>query len=559
MKQQLQAYLAQYWNTDLAVTVQYAPIPKDFDGDMALGFFVPAKVLSQSPLQVAQDVKQILDQSDLVTKTEIKGPYLNITFEDKAFFSSVAQAELCSTMLQGKTIVIEFSGPNTNKPLHLGHMRNHALGIAMSNVLENCGADVKRVNIINDRGVHICKSLLAYQKFGNGDTPESTNTKSDQFVGDYYIRFEQESKKDESLKEEVQRLLQAWENKEPEVMKLWEQMNDWALTGHAKTYARQGVKFVKEYRESDYYEKGKDIAHEGLKQGVFYQRKDNAIMVDLEDDGLDQKVVLRGDGTSIYLTQDLAVDMARKADYNPDTIIHVVADEQNYHFKVLFLCLEKLGLMSRENLYHLGYGLVHLPDGRMKSREGNVVDADTMMDELSELAMEQIKQRHDDMKPEDMYDIAEAIMNASWKFYLLTTAPKKSITFEKEKSIAFEGATGPYLQYAGVRIKSLLRKAGDLPEGDMSAQLGNEEKPLGNMILRYQEVLEKSAETYNPTYMVMYLLELAQTWSRYYANISILSSESGNLKNARLQLAKKVLQTLEHGLQNLGISIPDHM
>ncbi len=543
--------------------IQFSSVPKGQTGDLAMSFFTLSKEMGKSPVEIAQDMGSKLEVCELVEKTEVSGPYLNLFFKNEAFFTQVFATPLKSTVMKGKTIVLEFSGPNTNKPLHLGHMRNHALGISVSNLLEQVGAQMHRVNIINDRGIHICKSMLAYQKWGNRETPESTGIKPDLFVGNYYVRFDQELKKDESLMEEVQAMLKLWEAGEPDTMALWKQMSAWALSGHAKTYKRQGIKFEKEYFESEYYKKGKELAENGLKKKVFKKRDDGAIVVDLTDEGLDEKVVLRSDGTSIYLTQDLAVAEARKKDFNPDQLMYVVADEQNYHFKVLFHCLAKLGLLKYEECYHLGYGLVNLPDGRMKSREGTVVDADNLMDELSGLAREAIVKRNPELSSDEATKIAEQIQNAAWKFYLLSTSPKKSITFDSQKSIQFEGATGPYLQYAGVRIKSILKKAGTefelKKESSNSKKLAEAEKPLGIKLIEFPNVLEKASETLNPTYVVTYLLELAQEWSSFYAENSILKADTEDLKQARLQLAQKVLEVLEAGLGILGIEVPEKM
>jgi len=560
-------YLEKHLEQKMCSMIQFTAVPKGQKGDLAISVFELMKVLKEenSPFVkgglggVLAHIKEKLEDCDLLEKTEIAGPYLNLFFKNEVFFSQMFATPLESTLMKDKTIVLEFSGPNTNKPLHLGHMRNHALGISVSNLLEQVGAKMHRVNIINDRGVHICKSMLAYQKWGNDDTPESTGIKSDLFVGNLYVRFDQELKKDESLMEEVQKMLKAWEAGDKEVIALWKTMNGWALSGHAKTYERQGIKFEKDYFESEYYKKGKDIAEQGLKNNVFKKRDDGAIVINLESEGLDEKVILRADGTSIYLTQDLAVAQARKKDFNPDQLMYVVADEQNYHFKVLFSCLDKLGLLKKDECHHLGYGLVNLPDGRMKSREGTVVDADNLMDELSGLALEAITKRNPELNKEDAQKMAEQIQNAAWKFYLLSTSPRKSITFDSQKSIQFEGATGPYLQYAGVRIKSILKKAGKVCRTECKDILGDAEKPLGVKLIEFPNVLEKAAETLNPTYVVTYLLELAQEWSSFYAENSVLKADSEELKQARLQLAQKVLDVLETGLSVLGIEVPEKM
>ncbi len=586
MQELILTYLQKYksWDGKLCQLIQFSPVPKGQEGDLAMSFFELTKTVSKpnpkaeawsekEPIdwkkfekglyfgvtigQIAQDIAYLFKDCPFIERTEIAGPYLNLFFKNEVFFNEVFKTPLSTDLLKNKNIVLEFSGPNTNKPLHLGHMRNHALGISMSNLLEAVGAKVHRVNIINDRGVHICKSMLAYQKWGNNETPEQTKERPDFFVGRYYIKFEQELKKDPSLKDQVQEMLIKWEDGDTEVHNLWKKMNDWTLSGHAKTYERQGIEFEKSYYESETYKQGKEIAEEGLKKKVFYKKEDGTIAIDLTSEGLDEKVIMRADGTSVYLTQDLAVATLRDQDFNhPDELIYTVADEQNYHFKVLFLCLEKLGILNRDKLCHLGYGLVNLPHGRMKSREGTVVDADNLMDELSDLALKQIHKRNPETTKEKSQSTAEQIMNAAWKFALLTTTPKKTITYDPDKSLAFEGATGPYLQYAGVRIKSIFTKE---KPGSGYGTPGNAEKPLGVKVLEFPAVLNRSAENKNPTYLVTYLLELAQEWSSFYAENSVLKAETNDLKQARLALAKKVLDVLEKGLGILGIEIPEQM
>ncbi len=561
-------YLTKNWSKENTDKIIFAPVPKGNDGDLALNVFQLTKILQKSPFELLEEIKKILEKCNLIEKTEITGPYLNLFFNSEIFFEQVFKTPLKSDILSNKNIVLEFSGPNTNKPLHLGHMRNHALGISVANILETAGANMHRVNIINDRGIHICKSMLAYKYFGNNETPESTNKKSDHFVGDYYVRFETESKKNSKLNDEIQEMLVKWENNNPEVRKLWKKMNNWTLDGHQITYKRQGIKFEKTYLESQYYLKGKKIAQMGLKNGAFIKDKDGKIIIDLEDVNLGQKVVLRADGTSIYLTNDLAVAVARDKDFNhPDSIIYTVADEQNYYFKTLFHSLDKLGVIDADKCYHLSYGLVNLPDGRMKSREGTVVDADDLMDRLHTIAENKIKETNPDTSEQEIYTVAEQIQNAAWKFYLLRTGPKKSITFDSKKSIDFTGSTGPYLQYAGVRIKSILNKSnlsplffkeGEIKQSEMGV-FSKSEKPLGVKIMQWPKVLEKSAIEKNPTYIGTYLMELAQTWSSFYAENSVLNAKTKELKNARLALAHKVFDVLETGLNCLGIEIPEKM
>lgn len=549
-------WLAKTFDQEFCSKIEFSPVPRGQSGDIAMKFFQLAKSEGQSPVQIAQRVAEALTDFDIVEKAEMAGPYLNLFFASEKFFEQALSAPEKGTAKTDQKILIEFSSPNTNKPFHLGHMRNHALGLAVSNCLEAAGANVVRATIFNDRGVHICKSMLAYDQFGNGQEP---NKKSDHFVGDWYVRFAEEAKKNTKLDEEVQQMLVDWENGNKHVKDLWQKMNDWAFDGYHDTYARQGLKFDKEYFESDLYQGGKEIVLEGLEKGILQKKEDGAVFIDMEEIGLDEKILLRSNGTTVYMTQDINTTIQKQEDFNPDQQIWVVADEQNYHFKVLFFILEKLGLLKAENLHHLGYGLVNLPDGRMKSREGTVVDADNLMDELHGLAAEEIRSRHADWSEDEVNEAAEKIQDAAWKFFLLQTSPKKTITFDAKKSIAFEGATGPYLQYATVRIRSILRKAENLPKGNFTHLLGEEEKPLGAKILAFEGVLNRAAENLNPTYVVTYLLELAQDWSSYYAANSVLKADTPELCAARVALAEKVLSVLDSGMQILGFHSPERM
>ncbi len=564
MEKLILEYLTSSWNANYAYQTQFSAVPKGQNGDLAMSFFELTKELKKTAPIIAKEIAEILEKCDVIEKTEIVGPYLNLYFSNTAFFQSVLNAPLNSEIMKGKKIMIEFSSPNTNKPLHIGHIRNHALGISVPNILEKSGAKIIRVEIINDRGVHICKSMLAYKKWGEGETPESSEMKGDHLVGKYYVKFDTESKKDPTLIDQAQQMLVDWEDGDDKVHELWKKMNQWVYDGYETTYHRQGIIFDKKYYESDLYKEGKEYVLDGLKKGIL-KKKGGAIMIDLTEDGLDEKVLLRSNGTTVYMTQDIATTLLKQKEYTPDQQIWIVADEQNYHFKVLFLCLEKLGLIKPNNLFHLSYGLVNLPNGRMKSREGTVVDADDLMDELSDMALVEIKKRNPELSESEKKKTAEQIMNAAWKFYLLSTSPRKTVTFNPKDSIAFEGATGPYLQYAGVRLQSIFKKAKtagivncDHPDADC-IELGVPEKPLGIKILEFQKTIEKAAENKNPTYIATYLLELAQAWSSYYTTHSVLNAKTENLKMARLALAKKVFEVLETGLGILGIEIPEKM
>ena len=566
MKTLIEQLLCDKLGTEVYTLLDLAPIPHNQSGDLALRVFRFAKSANLPPVQAAEQIAAKLCDIPQIRSVDLAGAYVNITFADTFFFEDAFQTPAHLQTYKDENILIEFSSPNTNKPLHLGHMRNHALGVALAGIFETMGATVHRACIVNDRGVHICKSMLAYQKFGNGETPGSTGLKGDHFIGKYYVKYEQAAKEDPSLNEEIQTMLEAWEAGDAETLRLWKQLDTWARDGMQQTYDRQGIAFDKVYLESELYTEGKGYVEEGLRKNILKKREDGAIVLDLTDEGLDEKVLLRPNGTTVYMTQDLATTMHKQKDFQPTRQLWVVADEQNYHFRVLFLCLQKLGLFPADDksLVHVGYGLVNLPDGRMKSREGNVVDADNLMDELSGIAQAEIMKRAPSLSEQDAHIIAEKIMNAAWKYYLLATSPRKTVTFDAQQSIQFEGATGPYLQYAGVRIQSLFMKAGIAmeslsPDLDTYTALGEAEKLLAAKIREYPHVLQKAAEQYSPTYVTTYLTELAQLWSSYYAQTSILNAESETLKTARLTLAAKVYELLSAGLHSLGIEIPSQM
>ncbi len=571
MNQIILDFLAKNWSAENSEKIILAPVPKNAQGDLALNVFQLTKILKKSPPEILKEIQEFLEKSDFLEKTEISGPYLNLFFSSEKFFEAVFKTEISSESLKGKSVIMEFSSPNTNKPLHLGHMRNHALGISVSNLLEANGVDVHRVNIINDKGLALAKCMLSYDTFANGETPESTGEKSDHFVGRYYVQYETESKKNPQLADQLPEIMRQWEAGDEKWVGIWNKITKWVIDGLDRSYKRQGVWFDLATRESDIYEYGRDLAFKGLENGSFQKREDGAIIIDLTEKDLGEKVVLRADGTSIYLTQDLSLWPIRKEKFgdNIDEMIHVVGDEQNYYFKTVFEALKKLNPDEKTKFTHLGYGLVNLPDGRMKSREGTVVDADDLMDELHDIAAEKIKENNsmtngeavDKWSDEEIFKTAEQIQDAAWKFYLLRTSPVKSITFDKQKSIDFQGATGPYLQYAGVRIKSILKQTTpNLPlSREALSALSDKEKPLGIKILEWKNVLNRAGKEKNPTFIVTYLLELAQSWSSFYAENSVLKAETEELKNARIKLAQKVLDILEKGMHVLGIEIPEKM
>jgi arginyl-tRNA synthetase len=456
----------------------------------------------------------------------------------------------------GKKIIVEFSCPNTNKPLHLGHLRNDALGESVSRILLALGAEVQKVNLINNRGVHICKSMLAYQRFGNHETPESRGMKSDHFVGEYYVKFAQWAKEDPSAEQLAQEMLKKWEDGDEEIIKLWKTMNTWAIDGVKKTYDATGISFDRYYYESDTYLLGRDTILKGLEDGVFYKDEEGTVWVDLEPYGLDKKVLLRRDGTSLYITQDIGTAIHRHEDYPFESLVYVVASEQQYHFKVLFKALELLGFAWAKNLYHLSYGMVNLPEGKMKSREGTVVDADDLLEQLMTLSKDEIleKERQDHL--EDLDKTSWAIALGALHYYLLHTTPTKDMVFNPKESLSFTGDTGPYLQYTGARIESMLRKLGekqpkyeDLKSQELKEDL---EWELTKLMGEFSNVLESAGKEYNPAILTGYLYELTKTFSRYYHDVQILNGEE-QAKASRVLLSMSVRNVLRKGLELLNI------
>jgi len=490
------------------------------------------------------------------------GPYLNF-FVNNTFFVEETLTKISKEKKdygkgQGKSnIVIEFCGPNTNKPLHLGHVRNMALGDSVKKIISAQGHKVHPVNIINDRGIHICQSMLAYQKWGKDKQPDK---KGDHFVGDYYVLFSKKAKENEELKKESQELLFKWEQGDKETIKLWKTMNSWVLNGFKETYRRFGIKFDKEYSESAYYNEGKEIALEGLKKKVFEKDENGAIIAPLEKYKLPNKVILRADGTSIYITQDMYLADLRYKDFKYDKLIYVVASEQNNHFQQLFKVLELLKKSYAKNLFHLSYGLVNLPSGRMKSREGTVVDADDIMDEVSSLAKKEIKKRHKTLAEKEVESRAEMISLGAIKFFMLKTDASRDMVFNPEDSLSFEGETGPYVQYTHARSCSILRKA----KGKISSKVNfesislAEELAVVKLLYEFPEVLAKAAEMYKPHQIAQYLISLSQAFNEFYHKCPVIS-ELEHQMHSRLLLVDCVRQVLENGLELLGIKAPEEM
>lgn len=562
------------------MVVQNAPNPEM--GDLGIPMFVFAKSARMAPPQIASGVLEFIKECSL-GKVLAVGPYINIKL-DKAGAAAPILAAIAKQgdsygsfnqegkkPLEGRRVMVEYSSPNTNKPLHLGHLRNDALGESVSRILKMAGAEVYKVDLINNRGVHICKSMLAYKWFheAKGDTPQSLGMKGDHFVGQCYVEFDRwlkgEKDKPETAHPEAAQqaedMLIEWEKGNPEVRELWQKMNDWTLEGVKETYARTGVSFDKLYMESETYLKGKDQILKGLEKGVFFKAEDGSVRIDVtdvvgkgKDEDNHEKVLLRKDGTSVYITQDIGTAISRHDDWAFNQLVYVVASEQNYHFKILFHILKKLGFDWAKNLYHLSYGLVNLPSGRMKSREGTIVDADDLIDSLHADALKAIKERGRDEEVGNADDVAEKVALGALHYYLLQATPIKDMLFNPEESLSFNGNTGPYLQYMGARINSILAKAKEAgicenTSDEALAFLSNEDewaliKQLGD----FPAVVQKGAENLDPSGIAGYLYETAKLFSKFYQTSSILNAESKELAGARLYLAQCTLQVIKNSL-----------
>jgi len=539
--------------------------PKEEMGDIAIPLFLCAKKLKKAPPLIARELVEEIEKNDDLKKmgdVKLQGGYVNIFLNREGVAKNVLEKILkegssygSSKMLSGKRIMIEFSGPNTNKPLHLGHLRNDVIGESLARLLVFCGASVYRVNIINDRGVHICKSMFAYQKLASGKTPLSEGVKSDHFVGDLYVAFHNYQKEHPEALDEVKAMLKEWEEKDDSPLRdLWKKMNMWALQGIEETYKRTDISFDKLYFESETYLKGKDEILEGLKNGVFYKKDDGSIAIDLRAINIEnEKILLRHDGTSLYITQDIGTAIARHKDWSFDKMIYVVANEQEHHFKVLFFVLKSLGYKWAKELYHLSYGMVNLPEGKMKSREGTVVDADNLLDALHQDAKKEILEKGHMEELEDVEATAEHIALAALHYFLLQVSPKKDMLFDPKKSLSFNGNTGPYLQYMGSRLSSLLEKAGsvslDIETEDecLSLLKDDSEWALVKVLSQFPKKVESATENMDSSIVANYLYELSKSFSRFYHDCLVISDDD-KLTKARLLLCKASRITLQNGM-----------
>lgn len=576
--------------------------PKPEMGDLAFPLFAYAKAFSKAPNVLAQELSariNAISEDPNANKPDGEafalGPYMNVRVNMDSVVSQMygkikagGASYGHSNLLEDRKVMIEFSCPNTNKPLHLGHVRNDCIGQSMSQILKACGANVMKVNLINNRGVHICKSMLAYQKFGNGETPQSSGIKGDHLVGNYYVRFAQweaqELKKDtkanmaKGMSEEdakalakkengpdmeAQAMLRKWEQGDPQVMDLWKLMNGWTLAGVAQTYERTGISFDKYYYESDTYKLGKDKVLEGLERGIFQKADDGSVYIDNSDIGLDRKILLRRDGTSIYITQDIGTAINRHEDWPFDSLIYVVASEQNYHFKVLFHVLDKLGYAWAKDLHHLSYGMVFLPEGKMKSREGTVVDADDLIQSLTDMAKEQILEKGREEDLDDVDDTAHKIALGALNYYILQFNPSKDFVFNPKESLSFNGNTGPYLQYMGARISSMLRKYDEAAYHDVAfnpAALSLEdEREMLKMLASFPEVVGKACTQYDPSIVCAFLYDLSKKFSHWYHDNQILKADTPELIKARVSLCEMVLQVMKNAFDLVGIPFLEKM
>lgn len=568
-------------------SIQPEICPPSMNGELTVNCFRLAQVLKTKPEMIAQTVFEFLNSHTDVLAVEKVKAFVNFSLKTETLFrdtlANPKQLLAAAKVTDKKHYLIEYSAPNTNKPLHLGHLRNNILGMSLASLLKRIGHDVTAVNLVNDRGIHICKSMLAYKKFGNGVTPDSTGKKGDHLIGDFYIKFDSELRKelkalrdfnhdlvdksDEDLfsstqiGKEAQEILRNWEAEDPETIKLWKMMNEWVLEGFDKTYNRMGIKFDKVYLESETYKLGKEIVLKGERDGIFKKREDGAIFADLKPFGLTEKVLLRSDNTSVYITQDIGTTLKKYEDFHPDFQIWVVGDEQIHHFKTLFAIIKLLGFPWADNLYHLAYGMINLPSGKMKSREGTVVDADNLFDNMHELAKSATMERCEGNIPKDIEERSEIIAQGALKFMLLKFNPKTTILFDPQASIKFEGDTGPYVQYVCARINSILKKAPITNPDEINwSVLGTKwEKELAVLAAFYPDTLLLAAEKLDCSIVINYLLTLAKAYNSFYRDCSVLSAETEELKKARIALSSTVKDIISDGLKTLTIEIPEAM
>jgi arginyl-tRNA synthetase len=565
--------------------IQVQKTRREFTGDFTVVVFPLLRYSKLSPEETGKILGEYMQEhSSMVAGFNVIKGFLNLDISQeywKEFMDGEAKLKSYGKVETAKNsplVMIEFSSPNTNKPLHLGHIRNNLLGHSVANILQVSGKRVQKVNLVNDRGIHICKSMLAWKKEGNGASPESTGKKGDHLVGDYYVRFDQlykaevaelmeqgkgreEAEAGTKVLEEAREMLRLWETDDKEVRALWERMNTWVYKGFEETYRRMGISFDKTYYESSTYKLGRRLVLEGVKQGVLYKKEDGSIWANLEDEGLDHKLLLRSDGTSVYMTQDVGTAHQRYEESGFDSHIYVVGNEQNYHFQVLKLVLKKLGYKWADRLYHLSYGMVELPEGKMKSREGTVVDADDLMEEMEKTARQMSEElgKLEDFSEAEKSRIFKQVGMGALKYFILKVDPKKNMTFDPRESVDFNGNTGPFIQYTYARIRSVSRKGKDMEKCSSSQELNEKEIALVRMIYEYPEVLREAAQALNPSLVANYLYELAREFNQFYHDHSILSADVPAQISQRLLLTDVTGNIIESGMELLGIEVPERM
>jgi arginyl-tRNA synthetase len=566
--------------------VQIQLTTKDFEGQWTVVVFPLLRLSKLSPEKTGEVIGDFLTKNiDEVSSFNVVKGFLNLSITDSYWVEMLNQAHQTATYGFAKPysqplVLVEYSSPNTNKPLHLGHLRNNFLGYSVAEILKAAGHSVQKVQVINDRGIHICKSMVAWQKFGNGETPKSSGMKGDKLVGKYYVAFDKQHKleinelvnsgisEEEAAKKtpilmEAQEMLRAWEQGDEKVYSLWQTMNGWVYEGFDATYAAMGVNFDKLYYESETFRFGKDEVHRGLEEGVFYQKEDGSIWVDLTGDGLDHKVLLRSDGTAVYMTQDIGTAIQRNMDYpNISQMVYTVGNEQEYHFKVLFLILQKLGYVWAKNCHHLSYGMVELPEGKMKSREGTVVDADDLMLEMTNTArvISEELGKLDELPEQEQQRLHQTIGLAALKYYLLKVDPRKNMLLDPRESIDFNGHTGPFIQYTHARICSLLRKSGEgVKLSTLNIELSENERNVLLKIDQYPMVIQEAAAQYNPAELSSYIYELVKDFNAFYQSVPVMKEENIELRQFRLLLSQVTARIINSGMLLLGIEVPERM
>ncbi len=565
------------------VTVQATR--KEFEGNLTVVVFPFVKAARKSPEATAAEIGEwLVEHVEAISACNAVKGFLNLSVDPSFWLTRLhdiaADADFGITPVteQSDLVMVEYSSPNTNKPLHLGHVRNNLLGYSLSRILEACGHRVVKTNIVNDRGIHICKSMLAWKKWGEGATPESTGKKGDHLIGDFYVAFdrhykdevkslmaqgmtEDEAKEKSTLMAEAREMLRRWEAGDPEVRELWKMMNSWVYAGFDETYRRLGVDFDKIYYESDTYTEGRDLVLAGLEKGDMYRREDGSVWADLTSDGLDHKLLLRADGTSVYMTQDIGTAKLRYQDYPIDKMIYVVGNEQNYHFQVLSLLLDRLGFKWGKDLTHFSYGMVELPEGKMKSREGTVVDADDLIDKMIADAAEASADRFKDMDPAEAAEVARMVGMGALKYFLLKVDPRKNMLFNPKESIDFNGNTGPFLQYTYARIQSVLRRAGDGfdPLATPRAVPNEKESTLIQKVADFPSVVAEAGRAYSPALIANYAYDLAKEYNQFYHDYPIMKEEDSQVRDLRLLLSYVVARTLRTAVSLLGMEMPERM